>query len=122
MNEITDAELDDIEQCNRTAAQEETDKAMLVRGYRSLQAENARLQLKCNNTLANNLCPDHRDKQGGKTCLACRIEELQAGYARLVAAIREQIAACACGMAVIHGKPATCPTCKALREAIGEKP
>jgi len=23
------------------------------------------------------LCPDHRDKQRGKTCLACRIEELE---------------------------------------------
>lgn len=28
-------------------------------------------------TLANNLCPDHRDKQTGKPCLACEIERLQ---------------------------------------------
>ena len=27
-------------------------------------------------TLANNLCPDHRDKQFGKPCLACTIERL----------------------------------------------
>lgn len=27
-------------------------------------------------TLANNLCPDHRDKQTGKPCLACTIETL----------------------------------------------
>ncbi len=33
--------------------------------------------LKCNNSLANNLCPDHRDKQAGKPCLACEIERLQ---------------------------------------------
>lgn len=28
-------------------------------------------------TLANNLCPDHRDKQVGKPCLACEIETLE---------------------------------------------
>lgn len=28
-------------------------------------------------SLANNLCPDHRDKQGGKPCLACTIEQLE---------------------------------------------
>ncbi len=26
---------------------------------------------------ARPLCPDHRDKQHGKPCLACRIEELE---------------------------------------------
>jgi hypothetical protein len=30
--------------------------------------------VKCKGTLANNLCPDHRDKQTGKPCLACEIE------------------------------------------------
>ena len=34
------------------------------------------LMAKTNNSLANNLCPDHRDKQAGKPCLACEIERL----------------------------------------------
>jgi hypothetical protein len=33
--------------------------------------------MKANASLANNLCPDHRDKQAGKPCLACEIEALQ---------------------------------------------
>ena len=32
------------------------------------------LEIKNAGTLANNLCPDHRDKQLGKPCLACTIE------------------------------------------------
>lgn len=36
-----------------------------------------KLKLKCSNSLANNLCPDHRDKQRGKSCLACEIERLK---------------------------------------------
>lgn len=35
-------------------------------------------ELKASASLANNLCPDHRDKQGGKQCLACEIEKLSA--------------------------------------------
>ena len=35
------------------------------------------LRKKCECSLANNLCPDHRDKQQGKLCLACEIERLQ---------------------------------------------
>lgn len=34
-------------------------------------------ELKNRGTLANNLCPDHRDKQVGKPCLACEIERLR---------------------------------------------
>jgi hypothetical protein len=30
------------------------------------------------------LCPDHRDKQTGKTCLACRIEKLERCVKQLV--------------------------------------
>lgn len=30
--------------------------------------------------MANNLCSDHRDKQQGQTCLACRIEHLQSDF------------------------------------------
>ena len=33
-------------------------------------------ELKASGTLATNLCPDHRDKQLGKPCLACEIERL----------------------------------------------
>lgn len=40
-------------------------------------------RLKNRNSLANNLCPDHRDKQSGKPCLACRIETLTRGNAEL---------------------------------------
>lgn len=43
---------------------------------RNALPELARLQAKCNNSLANNLCPDHRDKQAGKPCLACEIERI----------------------------------------------
>ena len=35
-------------------------------------------ELKASGTLATNLCPDHRDKQLGKPCLACEIERLGA--------------------------------------------
>jgi hypothetical protein len=34
------------------------------------------VELKASGTLANNLCPDHRDKQTGKPCLACEVERL----------------------------------------------
>lgn len=34
------------------------------------------LSHKAATSLANNLCPDHRDKQEGKPCLACEIERL----------------------------------------------
>lgn len=42
-----------------------------------LEKANKILELKTQNRLANNLCPDHRDKQRGKCCLACRIETLE---------------------------------------------
>lgn len=41
-----------------------------------LQLENRTLQRKAATSLANNLCPDHRDKQEGKPCLACENERL----------------------------------------------
>lgn len=37
---------------------------------------NKTLSQRATNSLANNLCPDHRDKQAGKSCLACEIEQL----------------------------------------------
>jgi hypothetical protein len=42
-----------------------------------LEKENRVLQIKAAGTLANNLCPEHRDKQTGKPCLACRVEKLE---------------------------------------------
>jgi len=35
------------------------------------------LEKQLESSLANNLCPDHRDKQYGKPCLACTIETLE---------------------------------------------
>lgn len=35
------------------------------------------LEKQLEGSLANNLCPDHRDKQYGKPCLACTIETLE---------------------------------------------
>ncbi len=42
-----------------------------------LEKENKILKIKLASSLANNLCPDHRDKQTGKPCLACKIEHLE---------------------------------------------
>jgi len=47
--------------------------------------EVAILRIKAAGTLANNLCPDHRDKQVGKSCLACRIEQLEKAAKQLAA-------------------------------------
>lgn len=40
-------------------------------------------ELKNKASLANNLCPDHRDKQAGKQCLACIIEKAERELAEL---------------------------------------
>lgn len=48
-----------------------------------LEKENKVLRLKSSASLANNLCPDHRDKQKGKPCLACGIEHRDARIAEL---------------------------------------
>lgn len=44
---------------------------------RLVLADRDRLRKKCDNSLANNLCPGHRDKQAGKPCLACEVERLR---------------------------------------------
>jgi hypothetical protein len=44
---------------------------------RELEAETWKLQKQLQHSLANNICPDHRDKQSGKPCLACEIERLR---------------------------------------------
>lgn len=62
---------------------------------RELERENAILEIKNRGTLANNLCPDHRDKQTGKPCLACTIETLTRKKDRAeaeLAAIKRRIA------------------------------
>jgi hypothetical protein len=41
-----------------------------------LARENRTLSVKNASSLANNLCPDHRDKQAGRPCLACENERL----------------------------------------------
>jgi hypothetical protein len=50
----------------------------LMARVEKLEKENRVLQIKAAGTLANNLCPEHRDKQTGKPCLACRVEKLEA--------------------------------------------
>jgi uncharacterized protein YhaN len=60
-----------------------------------LERENEILEIKNRGTLANNLCPDHRDKQTGKPCLACTIETLTRKKDRAeaeLAAIKRRIA------------------------------
>ena len=49
-----------------------------TREIERLTRENKIFKVKTANSLANNLCPDHRDKQAGKLCLACEIDRLQA--------------------------------------------
>ena len=65
-----------------------------------LQLENRALQRKAATSLANNLCPDHRDKQEGKPCLACGIDRL-----------RELLDRCDVVMdtSAMHGLPQTLP-------------
>lgn len=50
-----------------------------------LTKENKILAIKCESSLANNLCPDHRDKQAGKPCLACEIDRLKSQLAAMKA-------------------------------------
>ena len=49
----------------------------VVEAIKKLEIELAVASLKSATSLANNLCPDHRDKQVGKRCLACTIEILE---------------------------------------------
>lgn len=55
----------------------ENDNDALKMGGEILRKEIKILELKNRTSLANNLCPDHRDKQAGKPCLACEIERLE---------------------------------------------
>ena len=60
-----------------------------TREIERLTRENKIFKVKTANSLANNLCPDHRDKQAGKLCLACEIDRLQAENKELLEACRE---------------------------------
>lgn len=51
-------------------------KGAILEAVEPLEKEILILQKKNQSSLANNLCPDHRDKQGDKNCLACSIETL----------------------------------------------
>ena len=44
---------------------------------RELERQIKILEIKNRSSLANNLCPDHRDKQKDKPCLACTIEKVE---------------------------------------------
>jgi hypothetical protein len=57
-------------------ARMEEAKEKLEDGIERLTKKNKVLEIKCRASLANNLCPDHRDKQAGKPCLACEISRL----------------------------------------------
>lgn len=56
-----------------------------------LEKENKILSLKCKGTLANNLCPDHRDKQAGKQCLACTVESLSTTIEKVRSWLQDKI-------------------------------
>jgi len=66
----------DIATMVKTSAILATENERLRASNERLTRENKILQAKTNNSLANNLCPDHRDKQQGKPCLACSNERL----------------------------------------------
>lgn len=62
------------------APSKELDEFVCMHGHSvtpAAQLQIRKLQLKAGCSLANNLCPDHRDKQTGRPCLACEIERLQ---------------------------------------------
>ena len=63
-------------QAEREAGVEESEQ--LRADIERLTHENKILAVRCEGTLANNLCSDHRGKQGGKSCLACEAERLEA--------------------------------------------
>lgn len=71
-----------------------------------LTKENKILTLKCATSLANNLCPDHRDKQAGKPCLACEIEALTAERDRLKKSLEN----------IANDDMAVCDSCDAYQE------
>jgi len=73
LNRELDFKLHDQELLAKANAEHASQRGQRVR---ELERENEILTIKNRGTLANNLCPDHRDKQIGKPCLACTIETL----------------------------------------------
>lgn len=53
------------------------DSNSLIAYFRELSQRATSAELKASHSLANNICPDHRDKQTGKPCLACTVETLE---------------------------------------------
>ena len=75
---------------------------------REQERENKILSIKANASLANNLCPDHRDKQNGKPCLACSIEQAESALLACQARegeLREALERIANGGPYKHGGP-----------------
>ncbi len=66
-----------VAEVHRAEAEFLCDLLQFVYTTPTLEARVRVLTLKSETSLANNLCPDHRDKQKGKPCLACTIEELE---------------------------------------------
>jgi len=80
--------------CARAAPALAADNIRLRAEIAELRKENAILEIKNAGTLANNLCPDCRDKQVGKPCLGCTIQTLERKRDRLaqqVAVLREAL-------------------------------
>ena len=61
-------------------------KAELVEAQKKLSIA----EVKNRSSLANNLCPDHRDKQAGEPCLACTIETLKRKLAEAHSSLARQ--------------------------------
>lgn len=84
----------------------ESDAKLLLAHIAQLTRENKVLEKKNAGTLANNLCPDHRDKQTGKPCLACTIEQLTREKEALVQAGRALMSYTSheldCGLSLSH--------------------
>jgi len=60
-------------------------------GMEDPEKEIAILRLKNKTSLANNLCPDCRDKQTFKSCLSCENQKLRSDKQTLVDALEEAI-------------------------------
>ncbi len=100
--------------------------------HEALLQEVIKLRIKCAGSLANNLCPDHRDKQRGKPCLACEIESQQkriAALEREVASLRNIAGDNLCrfdmGAAVHEAKalpePQFLESCRRFRQQIADE-
>lgn len=94
----------DRERCIQSAREQDAEIERLQAELASLKAKLAEAErnliiadLKNSHSLANNLCPDHRDKQIGSPCLACSVETLErklaTEHARYIAAEQSAVTA-----------------------------